>query len=367
MFQIVLSLLRNTYLDKADNVHKLQQSRISREVGYDSFADFVADHRKTIYYPVEQKSKFSTFGFTPTTFDQYGERINKYTGQKEYGWFRLGSSCAETVTLAWIDCDNKADGGQVSLQQGHAILCDAGYNHFIYTTFSHTAAKHKYRGLIEISRPMTFDEAYNVNVVLNVLFNGQLDSAIFNPGNYLYGPGPASTVITHTSGAALDVDQVLAMFDEMNVAAGGALARPARANKTTHTEAEIAEIYSRMTDDSQSGMVSIHNPVYFRPEWFADITNPYLEDSRHQTMFGLLCRCVVKAGNGLTAGDLAVLAREIDAEWGNYFIDTYGQVELQRVIRSAMFAKGTARGNPPARRSHTLTRISKMRQNYAQQ
>src|SRR4051794_12013753 len=50
-----------------------------------------------------------------------------------------------------------------------------GLKHFLYTSFSHTAAKHKVRIMIPISRPMTYDEAYTAYEFFNWMFDSQLD------------------------------------------------------------------------------------------------------------------------------------------------------------------------------------------------
>lgn len=335
---IAVSYLRHVRFSEREQAVTLQQSKITETRFNDSWPEFVADFLQTAVYPKPSSNKFECYGWTPTLFE---EGLNKY-GQN--GHWRLAAYGGDELSLFVADLDNHTAGrSMIDIDALEAFLRHLGLSFVLYTSFTHTPEKHKVRVVTPVTRYLTPDEAFRVGLWFNAALDYQLDGAIYDQADYLYGPPLGSDIRTNVTGAALDVDHYLTLTEGLDEEARGSWKRGEGNNGATITPEQYAHAMkmAAMEEPSRDD-VSIHNPAIFAPRWLTLLSSLYQGGSRSRTLRGLCAKAWVRSQGSLTKGDLWTLYREMDATLGGYCVRKYGFRECDRDIRSAMEAVGSS-------------------------
>lgn len=341
-----VSYLREIYTG-CDGVRTLHQAKITAMVAHQSFADFAANFRANAAYPQAQSHKQESFGFLPTLFDPSGWVPRSNPGRPpQWGLWRRAEHSAHEITLMYLDLDNAvADRPLVPLDEMQAMLKALGLSHILYTSFSHTQERHKVRAVLPINRSMDYDTAFLVFLWFNaVVGGGQLDEAIYDDGDFLYGPPFAGEQRQWLDGGSVDVDAVLALVENLPNESLEPARRRCGAVQTRRelAPAEIAQIRAAMQDETvRHGEVTITNPAVFNPAWLADLHGLSSSGSHRQTLISILTRAFVKSDHSLSLGELRHLQNELDAEWGFYCRVKYGDRELAADVRSVLTVRST--------------------------
>lgn len=341
-----VSYLREVYTGR-DGVRTLHQAKITEMVAHQSFAEFAANFGANAAYPQAQAHKQESFGFLPTLFEESGWVSRRDPCRPpQWGFWRRAEHSAHEITLMYLDLDNAAaDRSLITLDEMETALKALSLSHILYTSFSHTVARHKVRAVLPVSRSMGYDTAFLVFLWFNaVICGGQLDEAIYDDGDFLYGPPFAGGQRQWLDGGSVDVDAILALVEDLP----GENLEPARRrygavqSRRELTPAEIAQMRAAMQDDTvRYGEVTITNPAVFNPDWLADLRNLCNAGSHRQTLLTILTRAFVKSEHGLTLGELRHLQNELDAEWGFYCRTKYGGRELAADARSVLTVRST--------------------------
>lgn len=353
------SYLRKTYIGD-DGLRTLHQAKITEMVAHHSFADFAANFSVNAAYPQVQAHKQESFGFLPTLFEESGWVSRRDPSRPpQWGLWRRAEHSAHEITLMYLDLDNAAaDRPFVTLDEMEAMLKALGLSHILYTSFSHTAERHKVRAVLPVSRSMDYDTAFLVFLWFNAVCGGQLDEAIYDDGDFLYGPPFAGEQRQWSGGGSVDVDAVLTFVEDLPDESLEPARRRCGAVQSRRelTSAEVAQMRAAMQDDTvRHGEVTITNPAVFNPDWLVDLHTLCNAGSHRQTLLTILTRAFVKSEHGLTFGELRHLQNELDAEWGFYCRVKYGDRELAADARSILAFRSTKpRSSPTDQRQQAV-------------
>ncbi len=338
MTTITVSYLQSVYTHP-ESGRCLHRSKITDFGVYETFAEFVADFLTAATMPRPATNKSDAYGWTPTLFEPCSDDRDATVIAKRQGRF-----AAPEVTLFVADLDNHhADRTMVTIDAVESVMTKLGLSYLLYTSYSHTPARHKVRIVCPISRDMTPDEAFKVHLWFTAALDRQLDGSIYDPGDFLYGPPIGSDVRQNCDGAALDVDAYLALHDQLAEDDRTWLTRSASGIHrpiTPDVEAKAA-VMAANTIVTTGVTVTITNPVIFNPAWFELLDRRYQGGSRSRTLRGLIAKVWVRSSGSLTLGDLWSLYRELDAHYHGYCLSTYGRAACERDIKSAMTAVGS--------------------------
>lgn len=235
----------------------------------------------------------------------------------------------------------------VSLDEIASILEALGLSYMLYTSYSHTTAKHKVRIIVPINRDATWQEMGDIFARLNVYFDYQLDGSIYDPGDHLYGPTFGGERREWFGGQSLDVDAALAL--ELTDEAQAYAQRGNEETKSTRREwspEEVATYKAKIADETVAMNISIENPKVFNPDWFDLIDRCYNGGSHRQTLLGIMSKVWLKSKGELSFGEMRTIQQEIDSRWNCYCASHYGRGALESDLRSAMTLTVTPTTSP---------------------
>lgn len=335
---INVSYLREVYFSKRLDRMTLHQSKITDWRVDQTWPEFVTDFLATATYPKPSSSKYECYGWTPTVF------MPSVNDRGEEGVWRDSRFVDDHVTLFIADMDNQhADRTTITMDDLEALLRHLNLNHVLYASFTNTPERPKVRIVTPISRPMTPDEAFKVFTWFNAALDYQLDGAVMDPGDHLYGPPQGVEVRTETTLDVLDVDHFLPLADGLDDEAKTFVKRGGGNHSAKATPEQIAQAIKMASIQEPSREdISIDNPAVFAPAWKTLLADLYMGGSRSRTLRGLSAKAWVKGQGNLTKGDLWTLYREMDATMGGYCLRKYGFQACDRDIVSAMSAIGTS-------------------------
>lgn len=336
-----ITVLADTYWNVREGMTKLDQGRITEEGTCSTFSEVTGIILDDLRYSEAQASKFSTYGVCMSWFEKSYRLPKDITKPPEFGWWRRGEASSGLVSMMFLDLDNHHDDKpMVPIEQVERLLLEIGVPHLLYTSFSHSTARHKVRVIMPISRYATWVEAHRMFQVFDWVMGGQLDSSIYDPGDYLYAPPHEGIRIDNSmlgEALALDVDAVLAFADQLerdHPQAFDQRKAAVRAPMRPLSAAEIAERQRLIASTQVHGAIGLANPSIFNSAWEREINT--VPKGHRQTLMSLLSKCWVKSGGTLTLGDLQALQAEIDLRWGDYCRRKYGSSALRSDILSVM-------------------------------
>lgn len=327
---ITLSFMQSVRLCDHEHILKLHRSKITDWVQCQDFAQACAAILKHATIQRPQTNKADSFGFTPAWFMP---SVNKHGRE---GVWRDGEH-AGPLTLFVADLDNQhADQPMVTIDDVEAYLMALGLSFLLYTSFSHTAQRHKVRIVIPTDRDLTTDDAYQIFQTFNERFCTQLDGSIYDPGDFLYGPPFASDIRVNLDGSSLTVDDYVS------------LTFAPRQRHINGPKASYRQMSGSFSDRSVRPMVSVDNPEFVKPEWVGLYEGRYKDGSHSMSMMGVLAKVWRRSGGTLTFGEMEQIYRELDNRSGGYLRSTYGAYEGQRLIKNVMCNVVTPTEQPQA-------------------
>lgn len=337
-----VSDLTRTYVDSATGQTRLDMTSITSTDDFPSF-EALRDHvLNDLRYQRPQADKMETFGWVPTLY-MPSERTfkSRKTGAEFacFGSWRNGAAEAEALSVFCADVDNSDPARPiVSMQTVASVLDGLGCAYFMYTTFSHTAEKPKFRVVIDTDRDLTRAEMLRVAVWLNwTVFGQQADLSIYDPGDFIFAPPYAATVTERLRAAPLTVDTALAeqmVLQEQHPGSWAAYIaqKQPRPSQPMPSHGQPPAIRSASADMSVRDGVEIGNPAIFNSAWANFYRNRVVEGSHWKTMRSLLGMVWAKTSGDLTRGEVDHILRQIDATANDYFLTHHGEQKAADLI-----------------------------------
>lgn len=265
---MVVSTLGHIYHNKSTNQPQLLMNEIAGFEAFNSFAD-LRNYVIGLQYPNEQASKLECFGWVPTLFMPSDRVYRRPDGTEvtKHGNWRVGAEEADRLSIFYADVDNAAPGQPIVTMEHVAARLDAfdgPLSYFMYSSFSHAAAKPKFRVVVETSRDISRSEMLRLALYLNcTAFGGQADLSIYDPGDFIFAPPHQTVTLTQLEGAALDVDatlakQALLAASNPNSVAAYLQARQPRAPSKPITKKRRASMKAKATDTAAARLLRDH-------------------------------------------------------------------------------------------------------------
>ena len=345
-----LSALTNIY-KRHDGTRRLNRGEITAiEIFSGGFPE-LADHvLRRLAYPRPTPDKAEAYGWVPACYRPSEQFIITQSGPvlRERFW-RDGDFEEPRLCLMYADIDNAAAERphmtEERVADGLEAIHGGPVRFFTYTTWSSRADHRKFRVVYDTSRWLTRGEQRRCHIALSELvYGGQGDSSIYDPGDFIYGP-PHGAEVTRREGGVLDVDLLLALEAELRreqpdeIAARydprprSHAARPARAM----TQAEEAALRQRIADASiRSGFLGIDDPAVFNPGWRDEFARTAVQGSHYATMLSLLGRVWRKSGGTLSRGEMLAVYEDIDATGSFYMRSKYGVEKAAEMVDFVM-------------------------------
>jgi hypothetical protein len=330
---------------------KLPRLSMAEVTGYEEFTTFkeVRDHiLETLRYPQPHKNKHECFGWVPTLYEpSEREFTNRATGTKftRDGCWRNAAAEADSLSVFYADVDNnEASHPTVTMQAVAANLDALGWpiRYFMYTSYSDTEAKSKFRVVVEIDRYISRTEMLRLGMYLNAAaFGQQADLSIYDAGDFIFAPPYGTTVVERMDGVPLPVDAILAQQANQQEQTPGywdsyiQVKQPKRSSTQPPAERSRA-LESQRADSSTRPGFDISNPAVFNPAWIDLYKNKASGDSHWETMRSLLGMVWAKTRGGLSYGEMDRLLRQIDATDGHYFAFQHGETKIADLITFIM-------------------------------
>lgn len=345
MSPIEISHLTEIFTSKKTGKATLHQSKITDWSSYETFTEFVEDFLARQQYPTPQSSKTETYGFCATHF-MPGLNHPKPGREPEYGNWRIGEYAPDAVTLLIMDCDNADESlPYLTLSEVEDILSNMGLNYLLYTSYSDTPQKPKFRIMVQPDRDLTIEEAYDGARWFNERLGHQLDLTIYDPGDFMYGPPYNSDFRMKLDGGPLEAEMIVTGLPPRETVTHGV--------RRQHTPQERSRIAAQSHDLSHRPEISIGNTSVCPPMYIERLRTRYKGGSHSQSLMGVMTSLWLRNQAELSFGEMRNLARECDSEYGNYVHSKYGQGEVDRLIHSIMAIPVTPK---PERGAYMSTR-----------
>jgi hypothetical protein len=337
----IVSKLDDIYDNRRTGKVQLSMADIT---GYDQLNSF-SDLRHYVHglrYPAPQADKLESFGWVPTLYG-LSDRTFKWDGKEsvKHGCWRNGAAEADELSVFVADVDNANPNQPIVTLVEVAERLNARFGptpFFLYTSFSHTTGKPKFRVVIDISRDIRRAEMLRIGLYLNwTVFGQQADLSIYDPGDFLFAPPYQTTSLDHLQGTPLDVDGTLAnQADLQNTTPASVLtylaAKQPTAPKKTPSAKLVQVMAAKAADRNVRPSITIKNANIFSPIW-ADLYREHIVGGSHwQTMRSILGMVWAKNGGDLSYGEMDLIFREIDATAAGYFAAKYGEVGIAEML-----------------------------------
>ncbi len=337
-----VSDLTRTYVDDKTGQTRLDMTSVTSTDDFPSF-EAVRDHvLNDLRYQHPQADKMETFGWVPTLY-MPSERTfkSRRTGAQftRFGSWRNGAAEAETLSVFCADVDNSDTARpMVAMQTVASALDRLGCSYFMYTTFSHTAEKPKFRVVIDTDRDLTRAEMLRVAVWLNwTVFGQQADLSIYDPGDFIFAPPYSATVTERLRAGPMSVDAALvqqSLLQEQHPGSWSAYIaqKQPRPSQPAPSLRQPSAIERRPVDMTVRENVEIGNPAIFNPTWMDFYRNCVVNRSHWETMRSVLGMVWAKTSGDLTHGEMDRILRQIDATANGYFMAHHGEQKAADLI-----------------------------------
>lgn len=337
-----VSDLTRTYVDHKTGQARLDMTAITSTDDFPSF-EAVRDHvLNDLRYQRPQADKMETFGWVPTLYmPSEREFKSRKTGAEftRFGSWRNGAAEAESLSVFCADVDNSDSARpMVTMQTVASALDGLGCSYFMYTTFSHTAKKPKFRVVIDTDRDLTRVEMLRVAVWLNwTVFGQQADLSIYDPGDFIFAPPHSATVTERLRAAPMSVAAALAKQSILQEQHPGSWSpylaqKQPRPSQPAPSRDQSSAIERRPANMSVRDHVEIGNPAIFNPAWADFYRDRVVNGSHWETMRSVLGMVWAKASGDLTRGEMDHILRQIDATAHNYFMTRHGEQKAADLI-----------------------------------
>jgi hypothetical protein len=336
---LCVSTLTRVYTNPNTSLPQLSMAEIT---GYELLSSFqdLRDHvLGPLRYPKPHSDKLECYGWVPTLFmpsdRTFRNHQTKETFTKSGNW-RNGSAEADALSIFYADVDNNESGKPyVTMEDVAANLAKEGLapSFFLYTSYSHTPEKPKFRVVIDIDRDISRMEMLRMFIWLNwAVLGGQGDPSIYDPGDFIFAPPFQTETREVLSGTPLSVEDILARHDWLRQEHPDSWRayierqqpKVCKAKPRVLSPEERQRIDARLQDASVRPEITITNPAIFNPAWSTFYQDTLVGGSHWETMRSLLCMIWRKTDGDLTRGEFERLFHEIDATASAYFVTHHG-------------------------------------------
>lgn len=338
----VLSDLTRLHTNSQTGICRLVMAEITACHDLPTFAA-VRDHvLDGLRFPTPQSNKLESYGFVPALYMPSERTFTRRSNGHQFtrhGCWRNGATESDALSLFYADVDN-ADSGRptVTMQEVANRLDTHGFAYFMYTSFSHTPEKPKFRVVIDTDRDLTRVEMLHVAVWLNWIALGQqADLSIYDPGDFVFAPPHDPTCMERLSAGPLVVDAALAEQRQLAQHYPGSwtkyvVQKQPRQPRANPTPERAAALKQRREDQTVRSEMGIENPAVFNPAWGDFYRQRITSGSHFETMRSLLGMVWAKTGGALSYGEVDRILRQIDATAGDYFIRQHGEEKAAAMI-----------------------------------
>lgn len=215
-----VSKLSQIYIDKTTNTPRLSMADITDFEAPNSFSG-LRDYVIGLRYPTPQDSKLETYGWVPALFMPSERTFYGKNGAafQRYKCWRTGPAEVSELSVFYADVDNaNPDQRMVTMEQVASNLkaLFGPVPFFMYTSFSHTDQKPKFRVVIETDQDITRTEMLKLSMYLNwKAFGQQADLSICDPGDFVFAPPHDTLGYENMQGVPLDVSGTLVCQAEL--------------------------------------------------------------------------------------------------------------------------------------------------------
>lgn len=327
----------------------LEKGHVTQVVKLKTFRD-LKETVLALKYPKPGHSKDECYGLVATPFKPVLPKpatfyLSHPDLREPAKYIRQGEWQEDSVSFFYADIDNKMPFAKAKIEDVASRLKDKfGWNFFIYTTFSHTEAVHKFRVFIETNRTMTRREAAKIAILLNKeLFRGQADYSVYSPAAFIYAPPYKAEMASetapdghsHLSGSPIVVDDLLAKAEALILAEPHRLLYAANTNpkddqKKLARQLSKAMFSPKINETSIRPCISISNPNVFAAEW---VEHYKLCPAHWSAMRSILGRVWRMTDGDLTYAEMEKLFYELDAETGGYMGKKYSAKRIRDLLR----------------------------------
>lgn len=342
---ILVSNLKNIYHNRTSNLPQLSMAEISGFEEFDSFDKFQDHILNDLRYPKAQQDKLESYGWVPTLFDLSERTLQGRDGPRtQMGNWRSGAAECDELCVFVADVDN----GNAAMPVLQMSDVAAGLNalngpirFFMYTSYSHTPAKPKFRVVIETDRNFTRAEMARLGYYLNwVALGQQADLSIYDAGDFVFAPPHATITQDQRSGAALNVDATLALQAKLQRSHPASVANfltttPAQPKKAPNKKQQKAML-GRSSDMTVRPGRTVADRDVFNSAWLDLYLQRVCGGSHWQTMRSIMGMVWAKNGGELTYGEMDSILREIDAVALGYFVGKYGEEGVSELLNWLM-------------------------------
>lgn len=305
--------------------------------------DAVRDHVLTgLRFPTLQSNKLESYGWVPALYEPSTRTFtNRATGRSfsRFGSWRNGKTESDALTVFYADIDNDDSARpMIAVQSVATALEGRGLSFFIYTSYSHTPEKPKFRVVIDTDRDLTRTEMLRIAVWLNwVAFGQQADLSIYDPGDFVFAPPHNMSSVEHLHGQPLVVDAALAEQRSLEehhpfIWSKYVARKEPQQVSPKPTPEQTTAMEKRRADRTARPEMRIENPAVFNPAWAGFYRDRITNGSHWETMRSLLGMVWAKVGGSLSYGELDHILRQIDATDGGYLIRQYGEHKAADLI-----------------------------------
>ena len=332
--------LTKIYTDKNTERQRLHMSEICETQALASFSK-LRDHLLVdLRYPIPQDHKLETFGFTLSLFRQSEKTFKRRSDGRQFariGLWRQGEAEEDSLSAFYADIDNaNTDSPIITPSDAESKLRLLGVSYIIYTSFSHSASKPKFRVIIDTDRALSRAEQLKLAVYLDwEVFGHQCDPSIYDPADFLFAPPHTCETFDYLDGAPIVVDRMLADLAELQRRLPECWARFVEDRQPQHVRRMPAHPRAATSksghDLSTRVEIRIDNPAIFNPAW-QTLYRDRVSGGHWETMRSLLGMVWTKTKGSLTFGEMRRLLDQIDATGDGYLIANHGEDKAADLI-----------------------------------
>ncbi len=215
-----------------------------------------------------------------------------------------------------------------------ACLAHLDLGYLLYTTFSHTERRPKFRAVIPLDSIVSRSTLRTLFLYFqSCVFGGQADRTIYDPSDFVFAPCHDGRIM-QSSGNTVEAAYVAQFaLDTANAEDRSWLeGRDEVHEPLAHSPEQQAALATRFDDWAVSAAVSINNPAVCNAEWLAEYGG---FGRSHNTDIGsILARIWKRSGGALSRGEMDHLWDGVDALDGFYCARKYGgAVKADRIQR----------------------------------
>jgi hypothetical protein len=302
-----------------------------------SFSD-LKNHVMNLQYASPQTNKLETFGWVPALYMPSEQTFRRPDGSSvvRKGCWRNGAAESDELSVFYADVDNANPDMPIVTMVDVANrlngLCGTT-PFFMYSSFSNTLAKPKFRVVVDIDRDISRAEMLRIAIFLNTsVFGDQADLSIYDPGDFVFAPPYQAIELSLLQGTPMCVDEMLQAQALLQASTPSILTSYVAAlqPKTTMPRPNLLP-HVEPRDMSIRPTKTISNQSVFNPAW-SNFYPQCVSGGHWQTMRSVLGMVWAKSGGDLTYGELDAILREIDATKGDYFTQKYGEAGIADLL-----------------------------------